>query len=507
MDEIKGVNKEEIQLVKKSIDKVDNNNHSHESVTIGIITERELSRELGFKEALSIGLGGTIGGGVFSVLGIVIGFAGPAAILSFLFGGILGILFGYSYAKLSVKYQSAGGSYTFAKAAYGDKFGGIFGWLLWIGYLASCSLYAYTFGIYFAHLIDIITPSDLVENGWIRLIFSIFSTLIIGLSTLVNLKGVKETGKSQNIIVLAKLIILLTFIAITIPAAIRGAKENLSDFFIGFDGEPTDNIIQGLALAVVGTSILFVAFEGMELIPNASEEIQNPEKNIPRSIYTTIIIASIIYLLVAFTTLGGTSYKVFVDDPSKAEYALAYAAQPILGIAGFILITIGALFSTASAFNASLYGSSRLAYVMAREKVFPTFFSKVSKKGRVPYISILLISGIILVMTLTLNLEQIAKLASSIFLLLFSLMTLSSLILRKNIKAKFIIPFFGFILSTSLFGIFIWNLIKEVINKEEGALITIILLPILIILVGIGSYFTMRIQTKQKKQNPIQNEE
>ncbi len=500
----KGVNNEEIQFVPKTT--IDTNN-SHESSTIGIITERELSRELGFKEAVSIGLGGTIGGGVFSVLGIVVGFAGPAAILSFLFGGILGVLFGYSYAKLSVTYQSAGGSYTFAKAAYGNKVGGMFGWLLWIGYLASCSLYAYTFGIYFAHLIDIISPNDLVEGGWIRLIFSIFSTLIIVLSTLVNLKGVKETGKSQNIIVLAKLIILLSFVAITIPAAIKGAGENLADFFIGFDGQPTDNIIQGLVLAVVGTSILFVAFEGMELIPNASEEIRNPEKNIPRSIYTTIIVASIIYLLVAFTTLGGTNYTEFAGDSDKAEYALAYAAQPILGVAGFILITIGALFSTASAFNASLYGSSRLAYVMARENVFPRFFSKVSTKSRVPYISILSISGIILIMTLTLKLAQIAKLASSIFLLLFAIMTLSSLILRKKIKARFIFPFLGFIMSSGLFGIFIWDLVKEVIDGVEGALTTIILLPVLIVIVGIGSYFTMRIQVKQKKEQANPNSE
>ena len=107
---------------------------------IGLISDRELSRELGFKEALSIGLGGTIGGGVFSVLGIAAGFAGPAAILSFAFGGVLAILIGYSYSKLALRYQSAGGSYTYAKEAFGKYIGGAFGWLLWTGYLASCSL-------------------------------------------------------------------------------------------------------------------------------------------------------------------------------------------------------------------------------------------------------------------------------------------------------------------------------------------------------------------------------
>ncbi|MHA1629930.1 MAG: APC family permease [Candidatus Heimdallarchaeota archaeon] len=474
-------------------------NSSQNDAGISIISERELSRELGFKEAVSIGLGGTIGGGVFSVLGIAAKLAGPAAILSFVFGGIVGVLIGYSFSKLSLKYQSAGGSYTFAREAFGRTFSGVFGWLLWVGYLASCSLYAYTFGIYFAQMINLLTPAhDLSDIGLLRLVFSLFATLLITLSTVINLVGVKETGKSQNIIVLIKVIILVAFIAITFPAAVKNAKTNLTPFFIDLEGNPSSNILLGIMLAVVGTSILFVAYEGMELIPNATEEIQEPEKNVPRSIYTTIITASIIYILVAFTALGGTSYTEFAGDPEKAEYALAYAAQPVLGAAGFIIITIGALFSTASAYNASLYGSSRLTYVMARESIFPYFFKKVSKKSRVPFVSILFISIITLVMTLSLDLQQIAELASSIFLLLFAIIALASLVLRKKINARFIWPFLGFITSTILFGIFFSRIIMDLIAGDPSAKITIILFPILLVLVTIGSLITMKVQKKSE---------
>ncbi len=471
-----------------------------EVIDTGIVSQRELSKELGFKEALSIGLGGTIGGGVFSVLGIAVGFAGPAAILSFAFGGVLGLLVGYSYVKLALKYQSAGGSYTYAREAFGEYFGGAFGWLLWTGYLASCSLYAYTFGSFFAHMILNEHTSSLVVD----IVSGVFAATLITLATVINLVGVKETGKSQNIIVLIKVIILFGFVAITIPAAIKNAPEHLTPFFA--DGERNQlDVITGLAMAVVGTSILFVAFEGMELIPNASEEIQNPEKNIPRSIYGTVIIATIIYLLVAFTALGGTDYTIFAGDPEKAEYALAIAATPVLGKTGFIIITLGALFSTASAFNASLYGSSRMTYVMARDGIFPRFFKTVSKKGRVPYISILSISGLTLVFTLVLDLRQIANLASSIFLLLFAIISLSSLILRKKTKANFIIPLVGFLLTTALFGIFLWNLIGQVIvdvseNNFGDSFVTIILLPLLIIVMTIGSVITIKTQ-KKKLQN------
>lgn len=470
---------------------------SHGVTETGIVSERELSRELGFKEALSIGLGGTIGGGVFSVLGIAAGFAGPAAILSFAFGGVLALLIGYSYSKLALRYQSAGGSYTYAKEAFGKYFGGAFGWLLWTGYIASCSLYAYTFGAFFAHMV---LPEKLLHHA--SLVSAIFAFVLIALSTIINLVGVKETGKSQNIIVLIKVIILVSFVVITIPAVIKNIIDPnityLKPFFADAEGNKLD-LATGLAMAVVGTSLLFVAFEGMELIPNASEEIQNPEKNIPKSIFGTVIIATIIYLLVAFTAIGGTDYTIFASDPEKAEYALAIAATPILGAAGFIIVSIGALFSTASAFNASLFGSSRMTYVMARDRIFPRFFQTVSKKSRVPFISILTISGVTLVFTLVLDLAQIAQLASSIFLILFAIISLSSLVLRKKIKANFIIPLLGFVMALSLLGIFIWHLINQVKIGDTNARLTLILLPVLIVVMIIGSIITIKLQERSKK--------
>ena len=121
MDESPHESTSQLELKRKEDQ---SSSHTHGVSETGIVSERELSRELGFKEALSIGLGGTIGGGVFSVLGIAAGFAGPAAILSFAFGGVLAILIGYSYTKLALRFQSAGGSYTFAKEAFG-KYAGL----------------------------------------------------------------------------------------------------------------------------------------------------------------------------------------------------------------------------------------------------------------------------------------------------------------------------------------------------------------------------------------------
>jgi amino acid transporter len=469
---------------------------AHDRIDIGLNAKKRMTRTISFAEAVSIGLGGTIGGGVFSVLGVVAGFAGPAAILSFLLGGIFSVFLGYSYTKLSLKYPSAGGSFSFCEVAFGKKIGGFFGWLLTLGYLMSCSLYAYTFGSYFAELI---LPED--PAWWLmKLLQCIFSVVLIAAAAVVNLIGTKETGLSQLIFVGIKLLILVIFIGVTIYPAITNASENLVPFFPE-DSGALDNFFIAFSLIMVGLSNLFVAFQGLELIPNTSEEIVRPKKNIPRSIYGTIIITTIIYLFVSFCTLAGTNYTNFTgENADKAEFALAIAAEPILGYAGIILISLGALFSTASAFNASLYGSSRVVYVMARENVFISIFKKLSRKARVPFISILTISGLTAVLTVSLNLQQIAQLAGLIFISMFAAVSLASFLLRKEINANWVMPMIGFVLSVVGLGINIWYQISQYI--EEGSfqnLLPLILFPVVILLAFLGSFLSIKYNQEQEK--------
>ncbi|MBD3192490.1 MAG: amino acid permease, partial [Candidatus Heimdallarchaeota archaeon] len=252
---------------------------AHDRIDVGLSSAKKMTRTMGFKEVVSIGLGGTIGGGVFSVLGIVAGFAGPAAILSFLLGGIFSVFLGYSYTKLALKYPSAGGSFSFCEAAFGKYLGGFFGWLLSLGYLASCSLYAYTFGKYFAELVWSEAPV------WaFKLLQSVFTVILIAAATGVNIVGTKESGLSQMIFVAIKIVILLVFIGVTLPRAFTHASENLVPFFPE-DSGAQDNFFIAFSLIIVGLSNLFVAFQGLELIPNTAEEIVKPKKNIPRSVY------------------------------------------------------------------------------------------------------------------------------------------------------------------------------------------------------------------------------
>lgn len=473
---------------------------AHDRIDVGLDAAKKMTRTMGFKEAVSIGLGGMIGGGVFSLLGVVAGFAGPAAILSFLLGGIFCIFLGYCYMKLALKYPSAGGSFSFCKAAFGEYLGGFFGWLLSIGYLTVCSLYVYTFGSYFVH-------SILPEGSapWlIKLLQSVFSVLLVAAATTVNLIGAKEAGLSQLIIVAVKVIILVVFIGITLPRAITHASENLVPFFPEGSGA-LDNAFIGISLIFVGLSNLLSAFQGLELIPNTSEEIKKPEENISKSIYATIIVSTVIYLFVSFCTLAGTSYLNFTgENADQAEFALAIAAEPVIGQAGFILIAFGALFSTASAFNASLYGSSRVIYVMARDGVIMTIFKKLSRKARVPFVSIITISAFTAILSIALNLQQIAQLGGLIFISMFAAVCFACFRLRKKVEANWVLPMLGFILSLVSLGVNIWYQISQVIEDGSiGNLIALISFPIVVLIAFLGSFLTIKLTTEKEQKVQI----
>jgi len=127
----------------------------------------------------------------------------------------------------------------------------------------------------------------------------------------------------------------------------------------------------GLGL-LMGSALIFVAYEGFELIPNAVHETRDPERDLPRGILLSIAITIAIYVLVSLVAVG----NLLPEEIGKyKEYALAEAAKPFLGHAGFLLIGLGALLSTASAINATLFGTARLGKVMAEEQALPRVFS------------------------------------------------------------------------------------------------------------------------------------
>ena len=285
---------------------------------------------------------------------------------------------------------------------------GIGGWLLLAGYIGTLALYAYTFGAYGAAMLG----GQDVNPAMHHLLESLILLTFLG----INLYGVKASGTTELLIVTVKVLILLLF-------AIIGL------FFVRPDHLLPVFDKGGLGL-LMGAALIFVAYEGFELIPNAVNEMSDPARNLGRGIFWSIGITIAVYVLVALVAEGNLTPAEIARDK---EYALAVAARPFLGEAGYLLIGLAALFSTASAINATLFGTARLGKVMAEERELPAAFAFVRRTKGIPWFSLTVITAVTLAFVNLGNLTVIASFSSSTFLLIFFAINLSAWRLRHDI--------------------------------------------------------------------------
>ena len=379
---------------------------------------------LSLREVVAMGVGGMIGGGIFSVLGLAIAQAGHAAPLAFALGGVVALITGMAYGRLGLRYQSDGGSFTYLEKAFRHpNIAGIGGWLLLAGYIGTLSLYAYTFGAYGAAMLN---PGGQANPAMHHLLASLILLTFLG----INLYGVKASGTTELLIVTVKVLILLLF-------AIIGLFFVKADHLL-----PVFN--QGRLGVLMGAALIFVAYEGFELIPNAVNEMADPGHNLVRGIFWSIGITIAVYVLVSLVAVGNLT----PDEIHRyGEYALAVAARPFLGQAGFLLIGLAALFSTASAINATLFGTARLGKVMAEERDMPAAFAFVRRSKDIPWFSLIVITGITLAFVNLGDLTVIAAFSSSTFLLIFLAINLSAWRLRRDIGLAPAWPLTGMLFS------------------------------------------------------------
>ncbi len=293
------------------------------------------------------------------------------------------------------------------------------GWFLLVGYVGTMALYSYTFGVYGAALLGGGEKSEAMQH----LLASLVLLSFLG----INLWGVRASGHTEDLIVFIKVLILTGFAVI---GFIYLDPQNLTPLFN-----------QGMAGVLLGAALIFVAYEGFELIPNAVNEMDNPQRDLGRSIIWAILITIAVYVGVSVIAVGNLTTE---QVQQYGEYALAVAAQPVLGQAGFVLIGLAALFSTASAINATLFGSARLSYVMARQQELPRPFLMRSRH-QVPWMALLAITLATLVFVNLSNLDVIASFASSTFLLLFAAVNAAALKLHREIRLMWVWPLIGLV--------------------------------------------------------------
>jgi len=388
--------------------------------------------KIGLKEAIAIGIGGMVGGGIFAVLGLSVSLAKGGVPVAFLVAGVLAMLTAYSYARLSIAFPDEGGTVRFINEGFGTGiFSGGLNNMLWVSYIIMLSLYSSAFGSYSASLISL--SGDVVTDK------HIFISGIILISTLINYFSIKIVGEVESIAVVVKLIILLVFVI----AGFWGITSNPN--FSQLNLENWESPIQLIA----GGMVIFVAYEGFELIANSSSDIRKPNRNIRRAYFISVGFVILLYIAIAIVTIGSLD---FADIATASDYALAEAARPKFGQAGFAIISLAAMISTFSAINATLLGGSRVNYMDAEDNELPQEFTR-QLWGKP--IGLALITVLTLLLANLVDLESISTSGSAGFLLIFAMVNLVAFRKRSVIGASKIITFIAFILCLAAFVILI----------------------------------------------------
>lgn len=385
---------------------------------------RKRGKTLGVPELIAIALGGMVGGGIFTILGISVAAVGVYTPLVLIIGGIFAALAAYSYIKLGVYYKDEGATYSFFKKTYPQSpfAASLIGWWVIFGYISTIALYAYTFSSY------AISSFDFADSEIMR---KLVAGLIILVFTVINVWSVKGMGKIEDLMVYTKLIILIVISFVLInnsTTSLPSLVKSQSDV--------------SLWSVLIVASITFVAYEGFQLVINAVEEMDSPERNIPKAIYSAIFLAVVIYVVIA---LGAILAIPFDDIIQNKEYALAAGANDVLGHWGAELVIVGALLATSSAISGTLFGASRQVAVIADDGYFPALLA--IRKNRIPTNAILCMSALAFLLVLAGSLQVILEFGSVTFLLVSLLMAIANFKIRHLTHSSLIVT------SISIFGL------------------------------------------------------
>lgn len=462
-----------------------------------------LNRSLGKWNLLMMGIGGIIGAGIFALSGTAAAnYAGPAVTFSFILAGLACAFAGLCYAELSSMIPIAGSAYTYAYATMGEFIAWIIGWDLILEYLFACSTVAVgwsgymvsfleSFGIY---LPKVLTESPLKYNtanhDWIMTgaYVNLPAIIIIGLLSAILYKGVKESAKFNNIIVIIKITVIALFI-------LFGMKFINIDNLTPYIPENEDGIWGkfGPSGILRAAGVIFFSYIGFDSVSTAAQEAKNPQKDMPFGILGSLVVCTIIYIIFATVMTGMVSYKE-LGVSAPVAVAIDSAGDSLKWLSP--LVKIGAIAGLSSVILIMALAQSRIFYTMSNDGLLPKFFGKVHPKFKTPYVSTIITGVTAGVIAGLFPIDLLGELVSIGTLLAFAIVCLGVLVLRykqPDLKRPFKSPFFpitpilgalsafavmGFLPGDTWIRLLVWLIIglaiyffygkkHSVINKEK----------------------------------------
>ena len=393
-------------------------------------------RTLTLRGATVLGIGSMIGAGIFALLGEAGAVAGAAVWISFLIGGVVAGLLGYVCAKLGVTYPSSGGLITYLVKGFGA--GRLVGVASWLGYIAAIVIVTAMVAVSFGGYATSLFVGENASSAWNHL----FITALLLVMLAVNLIGTKVVAAAQSLIVLGVLAVFVVFICVTLA--------NINTSLLAFSGyPPASKIISSVALT-------FFAYLGFNVITVTGGDLRNPQRDIPRATYLAIGITAVTYVLIAIGVFGTLTVTEVIG---YGETAIAEAARPTLGDAGFTIMAVVALLSTAGATNATLYASSNLTSMLAEERFFPELFGARSRLG--PRAGLIITTALVVVVANLVNLSAIASVGSAVSLMVFVLIGAAGYRRRADTRSSAAVVLLAIAVTSIVLAFFAVDIVKN----------------------------------------------
>jgi amino acid transporter/nucleotide-binding universal stress UspA family protein len=398
--------------------------------------EVSLSRDLGLAEVLMIGLGPNIGSSIFLLIGFAAGIAGPALLVAFVLNFIVTLFTAMAYAELASAYPETGGGYLWVKEGLFAPLGFLGGWMSWIGHCIACSVYAIGFGEGIRQLVvqyhlDILNLDP-------QLIATISTVLIAIAFCYLNYRGVKGAGRSEIMISLFLIGTIVLFCLFCVVSLFTDPTVAGSGGYVPF-------LPFGYISIAVCMGFTFMIFEGYEVVAQTGEEAKNPERTVPRAMFMCITISAVLFIAVAALTFAVIGWQAAADAGPEA---LTVTAQRVVPFLGGALMSVGVIVGSVAAVNSIVFSASRVSFAMGRDGNLPAVFGRLHPKNHTPAAAIIISGIIIIFMAVTLPINSVAAVADVLILLLFVLVNIAAISLRRKhpeVKRHFMTPFFPWI--------------------------------------------------------------
>ncbi len=368
----------------------------------------KLTRALGLRDVYTIATGATLSAGLFLLPGMAAAQAGPAVVLCYLLAAVPLIPAMLSIVELSTAMPKAGGAYYFLDRSLGPLFGTVGGLGTWLALVLKTSFALVGIGayatIFFAETNPIVMK--LVAAGF---------AILFGM---LNARGASKSGGYQAVLVFGLLLVLAVFLALGLGAA---EMARFDGFF--------DAGSQGI---LATTGLVYISYVGVTNVASVSEEVRDPERNLPRGVFLSLGTALVVYGLCTFVMVGALP----LEELAQSKTPMADAAGAVFGSTGKYVLAIGAFLAFFSVSNAGIMASSRYPLAMGRDGLVPSSLAEVSSRGT-PMRSIALTVAVIVAIVLVLDPVKIAKLASAFQLLVFALLCVAVVVMRESGLASY----------------------------------------------------------------------